>query len=256
VIGGYSPERVALRRALVLAHDRQQEIDVIRRGQALPAQTPVPPGVVGYDPSFHSEASDYDPAKAKALLDMFGYVDKNGDGWRERPDGSALVLTYKYNLGGEEQRQLAELWAKSLAAVGIQMNAVAVQFADLINDKRVGKFQMAGSAWIADYPDAQNFLQLYYGPNTDQSNESRFRLPQYDRLYTKSLAVPDGPDRNSLYHQMDRLLLAYAPVRLGVHRIFNHLIYPWVKGYKKHPILYTNFKYLDLDVVAQQAALK
>jgi len=55
---------------------------------------------------------------------------------------------------------------------------------------------------------------------------------------------------------MNRLLLAYAPSRLGVHRIYNHLQYPWVKGYKKHPILYTNFKWLDIDVAAQQAAMK
>ena len=253
VIGGYTPDRVALRRALVHAHDRSQEIDIIRRGQALPAQTPVPPGVVGYDPAFRSPASDYDPAKAKALLDMFGYVDRNGDGWREQPDGSPLVLRYKYNLGGEEQRQLAELWSKSLAGVGIRLETTAVQFADLLNDKRVGKFQMAGSAWTADYPDAQNFLQLYYGPNTDQSNESRFRLPEYDKLYRKSLGVPDSPERNAIYKEMDRLILAYAPSRLGVHRIYNHLQYPWVKGYKKHPILYTNFKYLDLDVAAQYA---
>ena len=55
---------------------------------------------------------------------------------------------------------------------------------------------------------------------------------------------------------MTRLLFAYAPWRLGVTRIFNHLQYPWVKGYKKHPILYTNFRWLDIDVAAQQAAMK
>ena len=255
VIGGYSPERVGLRRALVLAHDRGQEIEIIRKGQALPAQSPVPPGVVGYDPKFHTTAMDYDPAKAKALLDMFGYVDRDGDGWREQPDGRPLVLSYKYN-AGPEQRLLAELWAKSLANVGIHVDVVAVQFADLLNDKRHGKFQIAGSAWIADYPDAQNFLQLFFGPNTEQSNESRFKLPEYDRLYEKSLAVPDSPERSAIYREMNRLLLAYAPARLGVHRIYNHLQYPWVKGYKKHPILYTNFKYLDLDVAAQHLAMK
>ena len=68
--------------------------------------------------------------------------------------------------------------------------------------------------------------------------------------------MPDGEERNRLYREMNRLVLAYAPWRLGVHRIFNHLQYPWVKGYKKHPILYTNFKYLDIDVAAQQAASK
>ena len=145
---------------------------------------------------------------------------------------------------------------KSLAHIGIRMDTVSVQFADLLNDKRVGKFQIASSAWTADYPDAQNFLQLYFGPNTGQSNESRFKLPQYDRLYTQSLGVPDSSERNAIYREMKRLLLAYAPARLGVNRIYNHLQYPWVKGYKKHPILYTNFKYLDIDVAAHQVATR
>ena len=255
-VGGYTAERVALRRAMVLAHDRDQEIAIVRKGQAIPAQSPIPPGVVGYDPNFHSDAQDPDPPRAKALLDMFGYLDRDGDGFRELPDGKPLVLQYKYNIGGAEARQLAELWVKSMAAVGLRMEAVAVQFADLLNDKRVGNFQVAGSAWIADYPDAQNFLQLLYGPNTDQSNEARFRLPEYDRLYEKSLTIPDGEERNQLYREMTRLIFAYAPWRLGVHRIFNHLQYPWVKGYKKHPILYTNFKYLDLDVAERAAATR
>ena len=254
VIGGYGAERVALRRAMVHSHDRDAEIQVIRKGQAVPAQTPVPPGVVGYDEEFRSPVGNHDPAKAKALLDMFGYVDRDGDGYREQPDGKPLSLTYKYNVGGQEARDLAALWVKSLLNVGIRLDAIGVQFADLLNDKRVGKFQLSGSAWIADYPDAQNFLQLYYGPNTDQSNESRFKLPEYDKLYVKSLTLSDGPERNAIYREMNRLLLAYAPARFGVHRIYNHLQYPWVKGYKKHPILYTNFKYLDVDAAAQQVA--
>jgi oligopeptide transport system substrate-binding protein len=181
---------------------------------------------------------------------MFGYVDRDNDGYREQPDGRPLVIEYKYNIGNEG-RPLAELWVKCMKEIGIRVEATAVQFADLLNDKRVGKFQFSGSAWIADYPDAQNFLQLLYGPNTDQSNDSRFRLPEYDRLYEKSLTLPDGEERTRIYREMNRLLLAYAPWRLGVHRIYNHLVYPWVKGFKKHPILYTNFKYLDIDAAAQ-----
>jgi oligopeptide transport system substrate-binding protein len=255
-VGGYTPERVALRRAMVLAHDRGAEIEIIRKGQAIAAQTPVPPGVVGYDPDFHTDAQDHDVAKAKALLDMFGYVDRDGDGFREQPDGRPLVVHHKYNAGMEEFRQLAELWVKGLNEVGIRSETQAVQFADLLKDKKVSNYVTAQSAWIADYPDAQNFLQLLYGPNTGQSNESEFKLRDYDRLYEKSQAIPDSPERNQLYREMDRLILAYAPWRLGVHRIFNHLQYPWVKGYKKHPILYTNFKYLDLDVAAQHVAMK
>ena len=255
VLGGYTPDRVGLRRALVMAHDRDAEVYTIRKGQAIAAQSPVPPGIVGYDPAFRTGAQEHDPAKAKALLDMFGYVDRDGDGWREAPDGRPLSLTFKYNVGGDS-RARAELWVKSLAEIGIRLETIPVQFSDLLKDKKVGKFQMAASAWIADYPDAQNFLQLLYGPYTGQSNESRFKLTEYDRLYEKSLALPDGDERNRIYREMNRLLLAYAPWRLGVHRIYNHLQYPWVKGYKKHPILYTNFKYLDVDVAAQLLAMK
>ena len=255
-VGGYTPGRVALRRAMVLAHDRDREIGVLRKGQAIAAQSPVPPGVVGYDPAFRASAQDYDPPRAKALLDTFGYVDRDGDGWREQPGGRPLVIEYKYNAGSQESRQLAELWSKSMADVGIRLEAVAVQFVDLLKDKKVGKFVLAGSAWIADYPDAQNFLQLLYGPNSGTSNEAHFRLDAYDRLYLRSASLPDSPERNALYREMNRLLLAWAPWRLGVHRVFNHLQYPWVKGYKKHPILYTNFKYLDLDVAARAAALR
>lgn len=255
-VGGFAPERVALRRAIALAYNIDQEIAVVRKGQATASHSPVPPGVVGYDPSFTSDAQAYDPARAKALLDLFGYADRDGDGWREQPDGRPLALQYKYNLGGQATRERAQLWVNCMADVGIRMDAVAVQFADLLNDKRVGNFQLAASAWIADYPDGQNFLQLLYGPNTDQSNESRFRLAEYDEAYRKSLGYPDGPERNRLYREMSRLLLAYAPWRLGVTRIFQHLQYPWVKGYKKHPILYTNFKYLDIDVAQQRAGMK
>jgi len=255
-VGGYTPDRVALRRAMAMSYDVESEIAVIRKGQALPAQTPVPPGIVGYDPTFHSDAQAHDVPRAKALLDMFGYVDRDGDGWRDQPDGSPLTVELKYQANGEEYRQLAELWVKGLSEIGIRSEAQAVIFSDLLKDKKVSNYVVAQSAWIADYPDAQNFLQLLYGPNTGESNEAEFKLPEYDRLYEKSLTVPDGEERNRLYREMDRLMLAYAPWRLGVHRIYNHLQYPWVLGYKKHPILYTNFKWLDIDVAAQKAAMK
>ena len=256
VVGGYGPQHVAFRRALVLAHDRGQEIAIIRRGQAIAAQSPVPPGIIGFDPAFHVIEQEFNPARATALLDMFGYVDKDGDGWRDMPDGTPLKLTYKYRSNEETARQQAELWAKCLAGVGIRMEAISVQFADLLKDRKVGKFQMSGIAWTADYPDAQNFLQLLYGPNTNISNDARFKMPEYDRLYTQSLKLPDSPERNKLYGEMNRIIVAYAPWRLGVHRIFSHFINEWVLGYKKHPILFTSFKYLDIDAAAQKADMQ
>ena len=256
IVGGYAPANVAFRRALVLAYDQMEEINIVRRGQAAVMRQIGAPGVVGFDPNFRLAEQEYNPSRAQALLDMHGYVDRDGDGWRDMPDGKPIVLQYKYQANEAEKRALAELWSKNLAAVGIRSTAIAVQFADLLKDRKVGKYQMSGLAWIADYPDAQNFLQLLYGPNVDISNDARFKLPEFDRVYQAALKLPDSPERNKLYREMTRIAAAYAPWRFGTHRKFSHFINPWVKGYKKHPILYTAFKYLDVDQEAQKAAMQ
>src|SRR5258705_8068795 len=85
VVGGYTPDKVALRRAISLATDVEEEIRIPRKGQAIPAQSPIGPGAMGYDPNFRSTATQYSPAKAKALLDMYGYIDCDGDGIRDMP---------------------------------------------------------------------------------------------------------------------------------------------------------------------------
>jgi len=256
IVGGYKPENVALRRAIIHAHDVQAEISIVRSGQAVQMHGPISPGVVGYDPTFRTAEQQYNLPAAKALLDLYGYLDKNGDGWRDMPDGRPLTIEYKYRANENDARQSAALWVKNMAAVGIKMTAKEVLFADLLKDRKVGKFQMSGLAWIADYPDAQNFLQLLYGPNTDISNDSRFKLAAYDQLYSAALKLPDGDERNRLYREMSRLIVAYAPWRFTLHRSFSHFINPWVKGYKKHPIYYTAFKYLDVDLAMQRKVMQ
>ena len=255
-VGGYKPENIAFRRALVHAHDRPSEISIILRGNAIPVMSPIPNGVVGFDPTFRTMEQEYNPEKAKALLDMYGYVDKDGDGWRDMPDGRQIILEFKYRSNEEASRQLAELWTKNLNAIGIRMTSVSQQFVDLLKDRKVGKYQISNVAWVADYPDAQNFLQLLYGPNTDISNDARFNLPEYNKLYSAALKLPDGPERNKLYREMNRVLTAYAPWAYGVQRLFSHFINPWVLGYKKHPILYTSFRFMDVDVAMQKAAMQ
>ncbi len=255
-VGGYKPENIAFRRALVHAHDRPSEISIIRHGNAVPVMSPIPNGVVGFDPTFRTMEQEYNPEKAKALLDMYGYVDKDGDGWRDMPDGRQIILEFKYRSGEEASRQMAELWTKNLNAVGIRMTSISQQFIDLLKDRKVGKYQISNIAWIADYPDAQNFLQLLYGPNTNISNDARFNLPEYNKLYSAALKLPDGPERNKIYREMNRVLTAYAPWRYGVQRLFSHFINPWVLGYKKHPILYTSFRFMDVDVAMQKQAMQ
>jgi len=253
VVGGYGRDKIALRRAITLAYNTREEIQILRKNQAVPAQSPIPPGVAGYDAKFVSPFAEYNPSKAKALLDMFGYVDRDGDGYRELPNGKPLKLEYASTTTLID-RQFDELWKKSMDAVGIRMVFKKAKWPDLLKESKLGKLQIKGSAWHADYPDADNFLQLLYGPNSGQSNDARFKLAEFDRLYEKAKKLPDSPERTALYQDMTKLMLVYAPWKLGVHRLGANLIQPWVIGYKMHPTLHALWKYVDIDVARQQAA--
>jgi oligopeptide transport system substrate-binding protein len=253
VVGGYTPEKIALRRAMTLGYNINEEIQVIRKGQVIAAQSPIPPGVAGYDKTFKSPTAEYSPSKAKALLDLYGYLDRDGDGYRELPDGSRMSLEIASTPTAEFRPQ-DELWRKSMDAIGIRVTFNKSTFSEQLKAAKTGKLQMRISAWIADYPDADNFLQLLYGPNTGQANDARFKLAAFDKLYLQTQRMPDSPERTKLYQEMSKLMLVYAPWKLGVHRIYTHLISPWVLGYKKHPITLTPWKYVDVDVEKQKAA--
>ncbi len=257
VIGGYTAAKVALRRAMSLGYNQPEEIAVVRKGQALSAQGLVPPGAAGYDPDFRSNAGEYDPAKAKALLDTFGYVDHDGDGYRELPDGKPLVVEIGSAVSSE-YNDLDVVWKKSMDAIGINVKFKKGRWPDLSKEARKKTLQ-AGSfiAWFADYPDGDNFLQLLYGPNmAPQSNFANFNLPAYNRLYQRARLLPDSAERNNLYREMTRLFIAYAPWKLGVNRVQTHLSQPWLLNYRKHPFLFEGWKYLDVDLDAQRKAMR
>ena len=252
-IGGYEPQQVALRRAISLAYDMPQEIRVLRKHQAIQAQGPIPPGVSGYDPAFRSPTVEFDPARAKALLDMFGFVDRDGDGYRERPDGSPLVL----ELGSRpdlESREYAELWKKCMDEIGVRITFKRAPWPDLLKESLAGKLQMWTLSWQSASPDGDFFMGLFYGPNSGKSNDSHFRFAEYDRLYEQSRVLPDSPERTRLYQEMTKLILAYAPWVFHVHHLNTHLMYRWVKGYKKHPFVNTQWRYLDLDLDERRRA--
>jgi len=193
IVGGYTPEKVALRRAVSLAYKTQDEIAIIRKGQAIVAHTPYAPGVAGYDPAFRTSANDYDVPKAKALLDMFGYVDRDGDGYREMPDGSRLEIKANSTPTARDH-QLDELWKRSMDDIGVRITFRKAKWPDLLKESDAGKlmfWQLGGSAAA---PDADTWLTSLYGPNAGyKGNRSRFRHPEYDRLYEQAKVMPDSP---------------------------------------------------------------
>ena len=254
LFGGYTPEKVALRRAISLAYNGEEEVKLVRNGTAIEAQSLIPPGVLGYDPGFNL-GKTFDIPKAKALLDMFGYVDRDGDGWRDMPDGGPLVFAYASE-PDQLSRLFIQLWKKAMDAVGIRMTIDIAKWPDHRKMSKAGKLQTWQLAWGADYPDGENFYQLLYGPNCGSSNDGCFQLPEFDALYDQAGGLPPGPERTAIYQSMARLVAAYAPFKLLSHRKYNYMLQPWTRGWRKHPILHEGYKYVDIDAVRREKDLR
>jgi oligopeptide transport system substrate-binding protein len=247
-VGGLALEKIALRRAMAMAYDVSEEIRIVRNGQAVEALYPIPPGVVGHDPGYRGIVK-YDPATANALLDKFGYT-RGADGWRTLPDGKPLVIRYA-SRPDSRGRQEEEMWKKALDSVSIRMQGQKERFTDILKLEKQCKLQMRTAMWIADYPDGDNFMQLLYGKNVYQSNNACAVIPEFDSRYEAAQRMQPGPERDKLYREMTRIIEVYAPWRLGISRYRNMLVSPRTLGYKKHPVLHSEWQFIDIDTSKQ-----
>jgi ABC-type transport system substrate-binding protein len=253
VVGGYTPEKIALRRAINLAVDLDKEIRLVRRGQAVPGQGPVPPVVFGSSPDFKTEMSEFDPAKAKALLDLYGYADRDGDGWRDLPDGTPLQIEYATQPDAQS-RQLIEQWQKNMNAIGIRMTFKVAKWPENLKASSAAKLQMWGVGWTGTTPDGDIFLAMGSSKSKGAANRARFDLPAFEALYDRQKALPDGPERLAVMQDAERLLVAYAPYKFHVHRIWTDMAQPWVKGYSRNLFVRDFWKYVDIDTDASPKA--
>ncbi len=244
VLGGLSPEKIALRRAIFMVQNDEEMIRVIHKGQAVRNAYPIPAGVAGADPDYRS-LLDYNPLEANHLLDRMGFA-RDAEGYRRMPDGSPLVIRYTSSLSSQD-RELDEMMKKSLDRLSIRFVSEKLKFPEIIRAERQCRVQIRLSGWIADYPDGDNFMQLWYGPHTHENNASCYQDPNWDHLYEKTLTLPDSPERNALYHQLARLLELNGVTKVSTSHIRNVLSQPWVLGYKAHPILPSVWSYLDID---------
>jgi len=244
IVGGYTPEKVALRRAISMAYDREASIRSLLYGQALPATQPVPPPVPGYDPAL-AATKTYDPATARALLDKFGYTTRDPDGYRKTPDGKTLTIV-RASTPEASERARDELWKRCMDDIGIRMVNLKQKWPELNKMSEAGQLQMWGLSWITSIPDADSFFGVFYSKNIGTMNDARLRLPEFDRLYEASRKLPDGPERAKLYRKMTDLVLAYTPWILWVYPYDNILTQPWVKAYKLHPFMRNQWKFYDV----------
>lgn len=246
VVGGYTPERVALRRAIGLGIDVQREITLLRHGSAVPAQSPVAVHLSGYLPQWRSEMSDYSPARARALLELYGWRDRDGDGWRETPEGQPLLLEMATQ-PGTDMRRFDELMRRDMGAIGLRVAFRTANWPEQYKAARAGRLMLWSVSGRASAPDGIEGLLRYDAAAAGGVNLSRFDLPQMNELIAQLLALPDGPEREALFDRAKRLTVAWMPYKLRTHLAATALVQPWLVGYRR-PLFWNNwFEQVDLE---------
>ncbi len=242
IIGGNNLDKIALRRAIAMSFNVDEYIRILRKGQAVKAEMMVPAGVNGHNPKYRSSIG-YNPSLANKLLDHFGYK-KGADGYRNLPNGKALVLKINTE-SGSSSVMYSELWKKNLDAIGIRADFRVSNFADNLKAATQCQYMIWGGAWHADYPEGENFTQLLYGPNVGRGNQSCYSSSAYDGLYKQAMQQPPEK-RMPYYEKMSRQIEADNPLILQDTRIRNWVIQSHVQGFKAHPIMNSNWQYLDI----------
>lgn len=230
-----------LRQAISLAFDAGKRLE-IAKNQILPAHGPIPPGVSGYDPDYRNPFNTHDLARATALLAEAGYA-----GGIEAKTGRPLRL--RFDLGGTDllRRQQAELFALDMKKLGIEIEPGLNNWPRFQSKLRQGDVQIFRIAWVGDYPDGENFLQLFYGPNTGICNYAYYRNPDYDRLYEQAVGMVDSPARTRLYQRLQAILVEDCPWIFESYPVTFRLVQPWVTGYIPHHFSVDPWKYVNLD---------
>ncbi|MDQ3188126.1 MAG: ABC transporter substrate-binding protein [Pseudomonadota bacterium] len=252
VVGGYTPDKVALRRAIGLATDIDQEIRLYWRGQAVPAHSGLMPNIVGYDKDY--VVPSHDLPRARALLDTYGYIDRDGDGWREQPDGSPLLLQWA-TTPDQRARQRDELRRKDLKALGIRVEFATAKWPENLKSARAGKLMAWNLGYSAASPDGRLSLDIMATSHKGGQNLARFEHKEFDRIYNLIRTLPNGPERERLFYEAKRIVSAYVPYKYHVHRILTDLAWQWVIGFRRPPFWRDWWAYVDIDVEMQSKAL-
>lgn len=242
IVGGLSKEKIALRRAMSMAFSHDRYLSIVNNNTGLPLYSIIPTNVVGYDENFKT-SRPYNIQAANLLLDKYQYrIGK--DGYRTLPNGKPLVIYYSTPVSNSSIAS-TEFWQRSLEKIHIRLIVKSMQFPEYLKAQKQCSVQMGLQGWIADYPDGDNFLQLFYGKNIHVSNFNCVSIPQFNALYKKSKSLPADPERQALFLEMMRLLEVYASVLPIYTPNKNFVIQPYVQGFKNHPQLRTPWLYID-----------
>lgn len=271
VLGGTTPESQSrarkLRQAISIAIDWEEYSKVFPKKAGPTAMGPLPEGIpgsregtaAGINLVTHARMHDKPVRRpiddAKRLMVEAGYP-----GGRDAKSGKPLVLNYDVYYPATPERKPEIDWVvRQFAKIDVQLEVRATDNNQFQDKVRKNKHQVFWSGWNADYPDAENFLFLFYGPNaksvSDGENTGNYQNPVFDKLFVQLKTLDDGPAKQVLIDKMVDILQQDAPWSFGFFPWASTAAQSWVKNSKPAILIRDHGRYLRLDVPARVASL-
>ncbi len=259
VIGGDSERARKLRQAVSIAIDQEEYISIFRNGRGTAAQGPIPPGIFGYgegETGINHYMYDWVAGKperkkiaaAEKLLAEAGYP--NGI---DAKTGTPLILYFDSTASGAGAKAMMDWLIKQFASINVQLVVRSTDYNRFQEKVRKGTSQLYYWGWNADYPDPENFLFLFYGPQGkvkfSGENASNYANPEFDRLFERMREMHNSPERQIVVEQMVEILRRDAPWVWGFHPKDYALAHQWVENRKPNKMSHNGFKYQRLDPV-------
>ncbi|MGI9430061.1 MAG: ABC transporter substrate-binding protein [Bythopirellula sp.] len=237
--GGYDDKQKWLRQAISLAMDWDERNEAFYNGLTVVYDGPIPPGLDGHPPG-HNLSNSYrgpDLPRARRLLAKAGY-----------PGGKGLPKLVFYTSRGAKYPEMAEMTKRHLAKIGVKVDIRLNDFSTLMDAVRSKRAPFFGFAWGSDYPDAENNLQLFYGPfKSPSSNNFNYDRPEYNELYETIRVMPPSPERTKLYEKMRDMVIEDAPLLGSLARTRYYLIQGRLQNCKPIETFHNWNKYLNVQ---------
>ncbi len=257
VVGGYDEKSRKLRQAISICLDYNEFLDIFYNGRGLAAQGPLPPGIFGYrggGEGTNPFTDVWNPARrrhdrkpiavAQELMAEAGYP-----GGRDAT-GQPLTLHYDHSQGGDPTFRSVFEWTRArMAQIGIRLKERPTDLSRMRAKRIKGNWQISSSGWLADYPDPENFLFLFYGPNGKVktmgggSNAVNYESEAFDDLFRQLESMENGPRRQDLIDKAMARLQEDAP---AVWQFFPEsyvLLHEWYRNVKVHQMSRNAMKY-------------
>jgi ABC-type transport system substrate-binding protein len=240
VLGKNKPLRAAMSHSI----DRERYIDLFWNGRDEVAYGFIPPVMKSYNSQIREFARNYDPTRAKQLVSEA----------RKIHGGKLPTLTLSMGSTDTLARQMSQFYQQGFQKVGLDIEVEYLDWPTFLSKVHTKSVQMFTLGWVADYPDAESFLQLFYSKNVSPgTNNFNYSSAEFDKIYEQIAIMSDGPERTELYRKAELLIIKDCPAAFINHPVAYVLHHDWVENYKPHVFQYGLTKYRRIDTEKRAA---